>query len=570
MNLTHLGIKKKLMISFLIVVLMSAISSGVAVREIMNMRDNAKEINDSWLPGVAMMGRLNGSVSDVQRLALAIAVETDQKEEARIEEKLNQLLTDIEQQRKIYETGMLSSDEERKLYETFSEEWTLYREKLPAFIAAGKANDVAVVNQKRAEITSIWNKADNAVTEMMDDNKKKAIQAGKASLADAQSAYMWVAVLSASVTVFALAIGWFIARLIANPLISMVERVREVAGGNLTIERVDITSQDEMGQLEKALNAMVASLRNLIGKVLESAEQVAASSEELTASAGQSAQATNQVTNSITEVAQGSEQQVQAVAEASQVVAQMSAGIQQIAANAASVAGISDKTAAAAENGGESIAKAVTQMAHIETTVINSAQVVSKLGERSKEIGQIVDTISGIAGQTNLLALNAAIEAARAGEQGRGFAVVAEEVRQLAEQSQNAAKQIANLIKEIQEDTNRAVLAMNDGTREVKLGAEVVNAAGQAFGEIVKLVDQVAEEVNGISASIQQTSAGSQQIVAAIGQVDMIGKNVAGQAQTVSAATEEQSASIEEIAGSSESLARMAQELQHAVSKFRV
>ena len=160
------------MISFLIVVLMSAISSGVAVREIMNMRDNAQEINDSWLPGVAMMGRLNGSVSDVQRLALAIAVETDQKEEARIEEKLNQLLTDIEQQRKIYETGMLSSDEERKLYETFSEEWTLYREKLPAFIAAGKANDVAVVNQKRAEITSIWNKADNAVTEMPMPNQR--------------------------------------------------------------------------------------------------------------------------------------------------------------------------------------------------------------------------------------------------------------------------------------------------------------------------------------------------------------------------------------------------------------
>ena len=209
-------------------------------------------------------------------------------------------------------------------------------------------------------------------------------------------------------------------------------------------------------------------------------------------------------------------------------------------------------------------------MANIEKAVDDSANLVGKLGERSQEIGTIVDTISGIAGQTNLLALNAAIEAARAGEQGRGFAVVAEEVRKLAEQSQDAAKQIAELIGAIQNDTNQAVDAMNEGTREVRKGTEVVTSAGQAFGQIVNLVDRVSDQVSDISAAIEQMAAGSQHIVASTKNIDAASKEASAHTQTVSAATEEQLASMEEIASSSQALANLAQELQTEVAKFRV
>ena len=362
-----------------------------------------------------------------------------------------------------------------------------------------------------------------------------------------------------------------IAKRFTKPILMIRDECQIMAHGDFREgDKRNFSEDDEIGQLANGFQVMRAGLRELVTMVYSQAEQLAAASEELTASVEQSAQASNQVAASITEVATGAEEQLSSVAEAAAVVEEMSASIQQVSATTSEVAAQSIQAASKANDGNSSVTKAVYQMEQIEQTVNTSAKAVAELGERSKEIGQIVVTISSIAAQTNLLALNAAIEAARAGEQGRGFAVVAEEVRKLAEQSQSATKQITLLIGKIQGDTDQAVLAMGNGTREVKLGAEVVNAAGQAFQEITGLVTQVSEQVKGISLTIDQMAIGSQQIVGAVNEIDSLSKNVTGEAQTVSAATEEQSASMEEIAASSQSLAILAQNLQEAVSKFRV
>ena len=195
--------------------------------------------------------------------------------------------------------------------------------------------------------------------------------------------------------------------------------------------------------------------------------------------------------------------------------------------------------------------------------------MVDRLGERSKEIGEIVDTMTGIAEQTNLLALNASIEAARAGEHGRGFTVVAGEVGKLAQESKESAEKIARIIKEIQNDTEDAVNSMRTGREAVVEGAHSVESLRTMFEEINQLVVGVSGEISHVAESINAMADATNDIASEMTDINSYSGKVASEMQAVSAATEEQSASAEEIAAASEALAKLAQDQQEALSHFR-
>ena len=243
----------------------------------------------------------------------------------------------------------------------------------------------------------------------------------------------------------------------------------------------------------------------------------------------------------------------------------------QSASNDASAAANHGREAAdIARGSGKTLDEALEQIRHIETTTSQSAETVTSLGERSKKIGEIVGTISGIAEQTNLLALNAAIEAARAGEHGRGFAVVADEVRKLAESSQQAAQEISDLITVTTKETQDAVDGMQQGSEEVKVGAQKILAMDESFRKIIEIVEEVSNQVQNISEVIASMDAGTKAIVHHVDTISVESSKAAEEAESVSAATEEQTASVQEIANASHSLAEMAAELQANVQKFKL
>ncbi|WP_425458066.1 methyl-accepting chemotaxis protein [Bacillus rubiinfantis] len=315
---------------------------------------------------------------------------------------------------------------------------------------------------------------------------------------------------------------------------------------------------------------MLDHLQELIRIVQDDSKQVAASSEELNISADQTAQAAQLVATSVGTVTEGSMQQTNNTKAAAETVVTMSETIQLVSADSDRVAKSSEEAVQKAKLGEDAIVSAMTQMEKINETVNAAADMIERLGERSKEIDQIVEVISAISNQTNLLALNASIEAARAGEQGRGFAVVADEVKKLAEQSNYAAGQIGELIKQIQSDTATAVNSITSGTYEVKKGSDVVQTAGVKFTEITGITSKVSQQMNAISSSIRELSSGTSKIVAMIQNVDGLADSARESFEQVAAAVEEQTATLGEIALSSQELSTMASDLQEAVAKFKI
>ncbi|MCE5286997.1 MAG: methyl-accepting chemotaxis protein [Pelosinus sp.] len=476
----------------------------------------------------------------------------------------------VEENLKIYEGTGLNGFEADKMKELKSN-WEKYG------AARKQVVDLALAN-KKAEAYDFYNQSVRPAANATQDNLRDLAKYNQeeAAALNVENAEKFVAANKITIsviflaTVVLLSLGGLICRIISRNLKLVVAGIQEVAGGNLAAEKLAIDTKDETGQVADALTKMVQTLQQVMHKVHSSVEHLVATSDALKTGAEQTADASTQVATSIAGVASGAESQVEVIQKTSQTIEQMSAGIEEIAAHAANVSQATGKTAQTAVSGGQAVQEAVHQIASAETVVTHSAQVVARLGERSKEIGQIVDTISGIAGQTNLLALNAAIEAARAGEQGKGFAVVADEVRKLAEQSESAAKQIADLIAQIQAETDNAVTVMNKGTAEVHKGAEVVNIAGKSFNDILSMIEEVTKQVNDITGAIDTMAAGSQQVVTDVRAVSELSQTASSHTQSVAAAIEEQSATMEEAASLSNGLAKMAEDLREEIAVFKL
>jgi len=380
--------------------------------------------------------------------------------------------------------------------------------------------------------------------------------------------YLMLGIFLFAVLLFA-GLALYITRLITRPIRQLQGWMNESGQGDLTV-RGDYHSKDELGQLTASFNDMMDSQQQVVLELTETADRVAVASDELSVNAESTTKATEMVAVTMEEMASGASQQLHQVSDASRTIEELTTSVRYVAGNAQQM---TERTSDAMEKvalGGQVVGTLGTQMGRIQEDVSRLSHVIDGLGNRSQEIGQITDSIKGVAAQTNLLALNAAIEAARAGEQGRGFAVVAAEVKTLAEQSAVSAKQIESLIRVIQQETEASVVSMEKVSTEMTSGIAVVDQASASFSEIETAITDVTGHVEEVSGAVQEMAAASEQIASVMRTIQAVTEGTAAGTQNISASTEEQMASMEEISSASQSLATMADDLKQVTGRFTV
>jgi methyl-accepting chemotaxis protein len=417
-----LKIGKKLGLGFGAVLILVAVLGVFSLLQVSKLNANVLDIGTNWMASITYISQLRFDASKVRRMELNYFFNPDKADALR---KIEDVMPEILADEKLYEPTIASA-EERHLYEGFLADWNKHvavKERILELLRQNKEKEAEALSV--AEGVPSFAASDKWLADDVRLNIKGGDDAMKAAAVTYSSARYWVIGLLAGAVVIGLAVGIGLSRSIASSATKMLGMIQEVAGNNLTVKDMLVTSKDEIGQAGLALNQMKNNLQAVIQSIAETSLHVASASEELSSTSQQitanseetSAQA-KVVSNATVQVSQN----LQTVATGAE---EMGASIKEIAKNASEAAKIATSAVRVAET---------------------TTATVSKLGVSSNEIGQVIKVITSIAQQTNLLALNATIEAARAGEAGKGFAVVANEVKELAKETAKATEDISRKI----------------------------------------------------------------------------------------------------------------------------
>jgi methyl-accepting chemotaxis protein len=342
---------------------------------------------------------------------------------------------------------------------------------------------------------------------------------------------------------FGITSSLFLRKSITTPIKTITYLTSRLAEGDLTMDsRLTRETKDEFNDVKKALASLVSKWQAIVTDMKSAAGNISVAAEELSAGAQQMSKGSDEQAHRSSQVATASEE--------------MSQTILDIAKNVNNIAQSASNTVAMAKEGDEIVTKSVAKVKDIAHIVDESASFVKSLGERSKQIGDIVRVINDIADQTNLLALNAAIEAARAGEQGRGFAVVADEVKKLAERTAHSTSEIDDMIHAVQDEVSKAVHAMDDATSNVTLGVDLVTHAGSALQAIVDSTDGLQVMVQQIASATEEMSTTSEEISRDIEQI--------------ASASSETSHSVGQVARASTKLAELSEKMEQTSAHFKL
>jgi methyl-accepting chemotaxis protein len=513
MNLHNFKISIRLGIGFGVLMVLMLISILVSIARLTTIgRANDKIIEQDWVSAAAASSIDQAAREDAKR-TLALFILPDQAARAKSYER-------IDADKKLIDASLdtlgklASTGEEKTLLNKIQTDRAAYSKsflKVAELVEGDQKDDAA--KMMNAETFPLLDTLLDDIKSLVELRKKGVQASGAAAKSDIDSSRILMIVLG----VIALGAGIFFARRITGsitrPINEAVEIARHVASGDLSM-RIDVDTTDETGQLLQALKDMNDSLAKTVGEVRTGAETIATASQE--------------IASGNLDLSGRTESQASSLEETASSMEELTSTVKANADNARQAGQLVMSASDVATKGGQVVGQVVDTMGSIK--------------ESSRKIADIISVIDGIAFQTNILALNAAVEAARAGEQGRGFAVVAAEVRNLAQRSAAAAKEIKSLI--------------DDSVERVDAGSKLVDEAGQTMGEIVTSVKHVVDIMNEITSASHEQSSGIEQVNEAITQMDEM--------------TQQNAALVEEAAAAAQSLLDQAQSLAASVSVFKL
>ncbi|WP_042222395.1 methyl-accepting chemotaxis protein [Oceanobacillus manasiensis] len=381
----------------------------------------------------------------------------------------------------------------------------------------------------------------------------------------------WVTIgIAVIVIITGLLIAFVTTNKITKPILTVMQRMKEIASGNLRHEDLMITTRDELSELYAATNLMTNNTREMILKIGEVSNTVSNQSEELTQSADEVKAGSEQVAVTMEELANGTEEQATNASSLSSVMATFTKSVQETNESGENIQATSKNVLAKTQEGASLMDGSKAQMLKIDQIVREAVVKVQGLDQHTQHITQLVSVIQDIAEQTNLLALNAAIEAARAGESGKGFSVVADEVRKLAEEVAKSISGVTDFVTNIQTETRAISISLNDSYKEVEQGTEKIESTSVTFTEINHAVTTMVDSIQSISANLADLAGKSGKMNHSIEEIAAIAEESAAGVEETSASSEQTSSAMEAVANSSKQLANTAEELNNLVTRFKV
>ena len=579
--MNNMRVAYKLLVLNIIALFGMIVISAVGYNAVMQAQTDLSTISQVYLKGIYEIGRCRHAVRYAQVQSILAPLTADATLLQQRVDKYNAAVKELDESLALYEEIIKDDASARTQVEAAKREWAKFKaggDKIIAMRPPIGGDVQAIANHRAAALDTYQTEVmpfavatGDAILEI----QKKAYQDSEDTIkrsdeeiaAATRNLFIALGLTFAVLMIF----SFTVTKAITTPLSNMVQALHLLKSSDFRLTSLlDVDREDEFGAMAVALRDMRQTISKVIQKTSDAANQFAASSEELTASAHQSSQASEQVAQSVTSSAGAVVEQQSLINDAMDAINVATHSIETLTKTSDLVAEMVGKAMDEANAGTEAVEASVAQIISVEKIVNDSALTVDKLGKRSQEIGQIVESISGIAEQTNLLALNAAIEAARAGEHGRGFAVVSEEVRKLAEESQEASQKIATLIGEIQNETTSAVDSMQKGNAAVRAGTQSVERLRSTFDSIKEASSKVETEAKNMVRELKAVENATFKIRDCNDKTLEKGLSVSKEMESVSAAAEQQSASAEEISSAADELARLAQDLQNSLTAFQL